>query len=96
MLIQGPDKNDEYSAIIRANNSISLQCKLFYFEVDIINIGKNGYVIGQIFYITNRINSLKTCFNFIFRIIGVGFCTKEVKLDRMPGNCNFHFLLILI
>ena len=52
MLIQGPDKNDKYSAVIRANNSIPSQCKLFYFEVNIINIGKNGYVVGQIFFIS--------------------------------------------
>ena len=42
--IQGPNKNDEYSAVIRSNNPIPPQCKLFYFEVDIIDEGKNGYV----------------------------------------------------
>ena len=47
--LQGPDNNDEYSAVIRANNPIPSQCRLFYFEVDIIDIGENGYVVRQIF-----------------------------------------------
>ncbi len=34
-----------YSAAIRANHPIPLQCGLFYFEVDIIDKGKNGLVV---------------------------------------------------
>ncbi|RIB11500.1 concanavalin A-like lectin/glucanase domain-containing protein [Gigaspora rosea] len=46
---------------IRANHPIPPQCKLFYFEVDIImGEGKNKW-------------------------IRIGFCEKEVNLNRMPG-----------
>ena len=40
--MQGSDEIDAYSAVIRANNPIPPECKLFYFEVDIIDIGKDG------------------------------------------------------
>ncbi|KAF0447961.1 SPRY-domain-containing protein [Gigaspora margarita] len=53
-------KSSEIGAI-RANHPIPPHCKLFYFEVDIIDEGKN-------------------------KIIGIGFCEKEVDLNRMAGN----------
>ncbi len=34
-----------YSAAIRANHPIPLQCGFFYFEVDIIDKGNTGYVV---------------------------------------------------
>ena len=59
---KGPDESDtkgdansnakshseRVAAAIRANHPISSQCGLFYFEVDIIDKGKNGYC--QIYY----------------------------------------------
>jgi len=54
-------ESDEDSAAIRTNHPIPSQCVLFYFEVEIIDKGKNGYVIISLdfFYIiTNRINLL--------------------------------------
>src|ERR1044072_298455 len=49
-----PDKNEDYNeskevsettAAIRANHPISPQCGLFYFEINIIDKRKNGYVV---------------------------------------------------
>ena len=36
---------DSTAAAIRANHPISQQCGLFYFEINIVDKGKNGYVI---------------------------------------------------
>ncbi|RIA81582.1 concanavalin A-like lectin/glucanase domain-containing protein [Glomus cerebriforme] len=41
----GPGRVPKEAAIIRTNNPIPTQCRLFYFEVDIINKGQDG-VIG--------------------------------------------------
>ncbi|KAF0500233.1 SPRY-domain-containing protein [Gigaspora margarita] len=38
------DPNDYKAIIIRANNPIPSQCGLFYFEIEIINEGKNGMI----------------------------------------------------
>ncbi|GES94459.1 ran-binding protein [Rhizophagus clarus] len=38
------EKSDEYCATIRVNHLISPQCKLFYFEVEILNGGENGII----------------------------------------------------
>ncbi|KAF0345980.1 SPRY-domain-containing protein [Gigaspora margarita] len=51
---------DDDCAAIRANHSTPPECESFYFEVDIIDEGKNKW-------------------------IGIGFCEKEVDLNRMPG-----------
>ena len=62
---KGPDESDtkgdansnaksdseRVAAAIRANNPISSQCGLFYFEVDIIDKGKNGYIRFFIFFL---------------------------------------------
>ncbi|CAG8781849.1 18735_t:CDS:2, partial [Gigaspora rosea] len=34
-------RGEDNDAVIRTNNPIPLQCKLFYFEIDITNDGKN-------------------------------------------------------
>ncbi|KAF0345087.1 SPRY-domain-containing protein [Gigaspora margarita] len=57
---EGLGESDKDVGVIRANNPIPPYCKLFYFEVDIIDEGKNNF-------------------------IGIGFCEKEVALNRMPG-----------
>ncbi|RHZ59500.1 hypothetical protein Glove_363g32 [Diversispora epigaea] len=56
----GPGRNDREAAAIRTNHSIPSQCGIFYFEIDIISKGREGY-------------------------IGIGFCTKQVSLNRLPG-----------
>ncbi|RIB10316.1 hypothetical protein C2G38_2206480 [Gigaspora rosea] len=38
------DLNDDKAIVIRANNPIPSQCGLFYFEIEIINEGKNGMI----------------------------------------------------
>ena len=41
---KGPGESDENVAAIRANYPIPPQCKLFYFEVEIVDKGKRGYI----------------------------------------------------
>ncbi|RIB11032.1 concanavalin A-like lectin/glucanase domain-containing protein [Gigaspora rosea] len=48
------DLNDYKTVVIRANNPIPSQCGLFYFEIEIINEGKNG-IIG-VGYCTKQSN----------------------------------------
>jgi hypothetical protein len=77
------------AATIRANHPIPPQCKLFYFEVDIVDKGKTGYV--RLFIYSMLLKFTYNCFDFIFqREIGVGFCTKSFDLNRFPGNCHFY------
>ena len=64
------------AAAIRANHPIHSQCRLFYFEVDIIDKGKNGYV-RFFFYVIIRIYVLKFTYNFI----DVIFSTELLELD---------------
>ena len=40
LLIKDPD--DYKAVIVRANNPIPSECGIFYFEIKIINKGKNG------------------------------------------------------
>ena len=62
---KGSDYSSENAATIRANYPIPSQCKLFYFEIEIIDEGKNGY-IGFIyfFFVFYRINILISAHNF--------------------------------
>ena len=64
--------------MIRANNPIPSQCKLFYFEVDIINIGKNGYVVGQIFFIS-QIESILSKLALILELSELDFVQKKLN-----------------
>ncbi|KAF0496902.1 SPRY-domain-containing protein [Gigaspora margarita] len=65
---EGLGVNKKETGVIRTNHPIPPHCKLFYFEVDIIDEGKN-------------------------KIIGIGFCEKEVDLSRMPGwdDCSWGY-----
>jgi hypothetical protein len=45
------------AATIRANHPIPPQCKMFYFEVDIVDKGKTGYV--RLFIYKIIVNALK-------------------------------------
>src|ERR1043165_576666 len=63
---KGPDDGGKNSgATIRANHPIPLQCKLFYFEVEIIDKGKNGYVGFISFFVLHRINIFNIYSSFI-------------------------------
>ena len=54
-IYSGDSSDDgENAAAIRANYPIPSQCKLFYFEVEIIDKGKNGYV-GYIFLFPSQL-----------------------------------------
>ncbi|KAJ3090683.1 hypothetical protein HK102_002952 [Quaeritorhiza haematococci] len=56
----GTGNKDADAAAVRANYPIPPQCGVFYYEVDIVSKGRDGY-------------------------IGIGFCTKSVNLQRLPG-----------
>src|SRR5204863_9107941 len=77
------------SAAIRANHPIPSQCRLFYFEVEIIDKGKTVYVRFINFLLQIESNSL--IFYLFKRKIGVGFCTKTADLNNLPGKYIFYF-----
>ncbi|EIE25153.1 SPRY-domain-containing protein [Coccomyxa subellipsoidea C-169] len=56
----GPGSADKDAACVRANTYVPLSQAIYYFEVQIISKGRDGY-------------------------IGVGFCTADVNMDRLPG-----------
>nr|UXY87446.1 ranbpm [Cryptomonas sp.] len=60
VLYRGLGKTDEDAAAIRSNTVISKKLGIFYYEVKIINSGRDGF-------------------------IGIGLCSKDVDLDRLPG-----------
>uniref|UniRef100_A0A7S0N9U1 B30.2/SPRY domain-containing protein n=1 Tax=Cryptomonas curvata TaxID=233186 RepID=A0A7S0N9U1_9CRYP len=60
VLYRGVGKTDEDAAAIRSNNQIPRTLGVFYFEIKIINAGRNGF-------------------------IGIGICSKNIDLDRLPG-----------
>src|SRR6266542_228753 len=97
---KGSGSDDQDAAAIRAANPIPLQCGLFYFEIDILDKGENGYVE---FFFLSYIESMLSMFlillivyfiTFFKREIGVGFCTKRVNLNSFPGNYNYNFYLL--
>ncbi len=45
---------------MRANKFVPTSLPIYYFEVEVISKGREGY-------------------------IGVGFCTQDVNMDRLPG-----------
>ncbi|BDA41395.1 Ran-binding protein 9 [Coccomyxa sp. Obi] len=56
----GPGSADKDAASVRANTYVSPSQAIYYFEVQIVSKGRDGY-------------------------IGVGFCTADVNMDRLPG-----------
>lgn len=41
---KGPGDSDSDSALVRSNHSIPVECGLFYFEIRIVNKGKDGFM----------------------------------------------------
>ncbi|RIB22118.1 concanavalin A-like lectin/glucanase domain-containing protein [Gigaspora rosea] len=82
------DPDDNKAAIIRANYSIPSQCGIFYFEIKIINEGKNG-IIG-VGYCTKQNNKeiddsiIET--NYINNMLMPGQESKESEL----WSCGYH------
>ncbi|RIB09168.1 hypothetical protein C2G38_2209595 [Gigaspora rosea] len=75
------DPNDYKAVVIRANNPIPSQCGLFYFEIEIINEGKNGMIgVG---YCTkqNNINDFMPGRKYVE--------DKENKANKSWG-CAYH------
>ncbi|CAG8748606.1 12131_t:CDS:2, partial [Ambispora leptoticha] len=77
------DPSDHKAVVIRANNPIPSQCGLFYFEIEIINEGKNGmigvgyctkqsnindFILGIASYLPNNLDDLK---NNLYPCIGL-------------------------
>ncbi|KAK9909014.1 hypothetical protein WJX75_006058 [Coccomyxa subellipsoidea] len=56
----GPGSADKDAACVRANTYVPPSQAIYYFEVQIVSKGRDGY-------------------------IGVGFCTADVNMDRLPG-----------
>jgi hypothetical protein len=44
VLYNGPGKNDSDAASIRADHGISSSCGLYYYEVTILNKGREGFI----------------------------------------------------
>ena len=40
----GPGTDDRDAAAVRANHPVPLDCPLFYFEVEVISRGRDGYI----------------------------------------------------
>ena len=58
--LAGPGCQDKDAASVRANVCVPSVLPIYYFEVEVISKGREGY-------------------------IGVGFCTADVNMDRLPG-----------
>ncbi|KXZ46470.1 hypothetical protein GPECTOR_43g906 [Gonium pectorale] len=56
----GPGTDDSHAATVRANYPLPSDVPLYYFEVKVLDRGRDGF-------------------------IGVGFCTAEVLLSKLPG-----------
>lgn len=41
----GQGKSDNDAGTVRANSSISAACGIFYYEIRVLNKGRDGYVI---------------------------------------------------
>ncbi|RIB19039.1 concanavalin A-like lectin/glucanase domain-containing protein [Gigaspora rosea] len=74
------DPNDYKTVVIRANNPIPSQCGLFYFEIEIINEGKNG-IIG-IGYCTKQ-NKHK-------RLHAWKYVEDEENKENKSWGCAYH------
>ena len=66
------------AAVIRANYPIPPQCKLFYFEVEIIDKGKSGYVI---FFFPFCPLYNQYFFNIAHNFFGSFFLKEKLELD---------------
>ncbi|CAK0783650.1 hypothetical protein CVIRNUC_006849 [Coccomyxa viridis] len=56
----GPGSADKDAASVRADLHVPPSLPLYYFEVEVVSKGREGY-------------------------IGLGFCTADVNMDRLPG-----------
>ncbi|RIB28281.1 hypothetical protein C2G38_2158251 [Gigaspora rosea] len=76
-----PNPDDYKGVIVRANNPIPSECGIFYFEIKIINKGKNGMIgIG---YCTKQSDKKIDDFNYINNML-------------IPGNSKFLFYFSLL
>ncbi|ORZ01158.1 concanavalin A-like lectin/glucanase domain-containing protein [Syncephalastrum racemosum] len=57
---KGPGKTESHAASVRSNFPMRRQCGIYYFEMQVLSKGEDGF-------------------------IGIGFCSPENELDRLPG-----------
>ncbi|KAK9360531.1 concanavalin A-like lectin/glucanase domain-containing protein [Lipomyces starkeyi] len=76
--------NEQEAAAVRANHPIPPQCGLFYFEVEVLSRGKDGYAFPVPRTSTSAFERDDPIINER-SFIGVGFCGPKVQLNKMPG-----------
>ncbi|KAK9377180.1 concanavalin A-like lectin/glucanase domain-containing protein [Lipomyces chichibuensis] len=76
--------NEQEAAAVRANHPIPPQCGLFYFEVEVLSRGKDGYAFPLPRNFTSAFERDDSIINER-SFIGVGFCGPKVQLNKMPG-----------
>ncbi|KAK9246291.1 CTLH/CRA C-terminal to lish motif domain-containing protein [Lipomyces tetrasporus] len=76
--------NEQEAAAVRANHPIPPQCGLFYFEVEVMSRGKDGYAFPLPRTSTHAFERDDQIVNER-SFIGVGFCGPKVQLNKMPG-----------
>ncbi|KAJ1559741.1 Ran-binding protein 9 [Nowakowskiella sp. JEL0078] len=79
---EGDGRSD--AALVRTDCSIPSECGVYYFEVDIISKGRDGFVSTVFFFLTVR-------FFFGNSYIGIGFGDKMCSTSKLPG-LNFVFV----
>ena len=80
----GPGNEFEDAASVRADHPVPADSGLYYFEVTVVNKGRDGF-IGQLTLLPLPRMSSWVCSRLQDSLAGVGFSTADVKLERLPG-----------
>jgi hypothetical protein len=83
LLYIGLGRNILDTGAVRANYPIPFEAGIYYFEMEVIDMGERGYV--QIYLFHQTPIQLSESFFFQNRNIGLGFGKKSCPLTRMPG-----------
>ena len=76
----GPGKSENDAASVRANHCIPLQCGIFYFEIQILSKGRDGYAV----FLFKKAGSL---FLPVLDILELGFVPRMyLSIDYLVGN----------
>ena len=99
----GPGSADKDAASVRANTCTPSNKAIFYFEVEVISSGREGYIGAHTHLVSppmhevcNRcrwwahrsimlLDSVEETLTACIHTTGVGFCTADVNMDRLPG-----------
>ncbi|RIB24121.1 concanavalin A-like lectin/glucanase domain-containing protein [Gigaspora rosea] len=78
------DPDDYKAAVVRANHPVPSECRIFYFEIKIINKGKNGMIgIG---YCTKQSNKKIDDSNYINNMLMPG----QENEENDSWGCGYH------